>query len=195
MKNVLRAIGRGFAGLLRFGGRDSRAGFWPYAGFVIVVVQVLGIAAMVPPMIGRIQRYALEHPEQTRVSSGPGHYSIEIKGNSPDMVPIMTEILAGTAIVAAVTVALLAAAVARRLHDRDRRGYWGLLPLPFLVAGLALMPKAFAGIAADPEVPDLSAFLALILNNFAYLGMLGILIVLLAGPGTPGPNRFGPPPA
>ncbi len=52
-----------------------------------------------------------------------------------------------------------------------------------------------AGFLAKPETPEMSAFLALVLNNLAYLGTLGLLIVLLAGPGTRGPNRFGPPPA
>jgi uncharacterized membrane protein YhaH (DUF805 family) len=85
------------------------------------------------------------------------------------------------AVVAAILVALLAAAVNRRLHDRDRRGYWGLIPLPFLAAGMALMP-------------EMSTNIALIANFLAYLYGLALLVYFLVGKGTPGPNRFGPPP-
>jgi uncharacterized membrane protein YhaH (DUF805 family) len=106
----------------------------------------------------------------------------------------MSQMVAVGSITVAATVVLLAAAVARRLHDRNRRGYWGLLPLPFLAAGLALMPGIFERAAAGREIPDPRLFLALVLNNLVYLAALGFLIVLLAGPGTTGPNRFGPPP-
>jgi uncharacterized membrane protein YhaH (DUF805 family) len=191
--NLLRAIGRGFGGVLRFGGRDGRASFWPYAAFIVFLSQIAMMAPMLPA-IGRLQSYALAHPEQTRITSGPGHYSVEIRGSPEAMGPIVAGMVGAVAIAGSIAVLLLAAAVARRLHDRDRRGYWGLLPLPFLAAGLALMPKVFAGMSSKPGAPDLTAFLALFINNFAYLAALGILIVLLAGPGTPGPNRFGPPP-
>jgi uncharacterized membrane protein YhaH (DUF805 family) len=193
MKEVLSSIGRGFAGLLRFGGRAGRARFWHYAGFVLVLTQFAGMAAFLPVFF-RIRRYALAHPEQARISSGPGYYSIAINGNAPDMNPIVADILDAVTILPAVTIAVLAAAVVRRLHDRDRRGYWGLLPLPFLAAALVLMPKLMAGVAAEPDAPDLSLSFAVFVNNLLYLGMLALLVVLLAGKGTPGPNRFGPPP-
>ena len=193
MKNILRAIGRGFAGLLRFDGRDGRASFWPYAVFVVFLDQI-GVMAAMLPAIDRIYRYILAQLEQTQ-TGGPGDHSVEITSNAPDLGPIMPGMVGVATLVTAITVALLAAAVVRRLHDRDRRGYWGLLPIPFIAAGLALMPRIFTGFLAEPEAPDMPAFLALVLNNLAYLGTLGLLIVLLAGPGTPGPNRFGPPPA
>ncbi|HYD37430.1 MAG TPA: DUF805 domain-containing protein [Allosphingosinicella sp.] len=194
MRNILNSIGHGFAGLLRFGGRDARLSFWPYAAFIVFLTQIGMMSAMLP-MIARVQRYVLAHPEQAEVVSGPGHYSLEMKGYAPDLGPVMAEIAWASLFVSAAAVALLAAAVARRLHDRDRRGWWGLLPVPFLAFGLALMPGIFAGFDPRSGTLDPWPFLALILNNLVYFGMLGVLIVLLAGPGTPGPNRFGPPPA
>ncbi len=192
MNDFLKSIGRGFAGLLRFGGRDSRARFWPYAAFVFAAAQIAAMASLMP-IFARVFRYALENPGQTRVDSGPGYYSIEILGNAPELAPVFEDAMNLGAILTAFTLLLLAAAVARRLHDRDLRGYWGLLPLPCLVAGLVLMPRAAAGISSAGE-PDPGWLAGLFANNLAYLGALGWLVYLLAGAGTPGPNRFGPPP-
>jgi uncharacterized membrane protein YhaH (DUF805 family) len=191
MNDVLRSIGRGLAGLLSFGGRSGRARFWHYAGFVILVTQLSGVAAILP-VFARIQRYLVEHPEQTRISSGPGHYSIEIVGAAPAMGPVMAGTVKVTALVSAIAVALLAAAVARRLHDCDRRGYWGLLPLPFLAAAMLLMPKLF-GNFTRVGTPDRTLFFGLFFNNLVYLGSPALLVYLLVGKGTPGSNRFGPP--
>lgn len=186
MYDFLKSIGGGFVGLFRLGGRDGRLRFWPYAVFVFALAQIASMASILP-LFTRIMRHALELPEQTRVESGPGHYSIE-------MGPIIEDAMGVGGIVTGVTILLLAAAVVRRLHDRDLRGYWGLLPLPFLATGLVLMPKAVAGISSAYE-PDLGGLASLFVSNLAYLGALGWLIYLLAGVGTPGPNRFGPPPA
>jgi uncharacterized membrane protein YhaH (DUF805 family) len=191
MNDVLKSIGRGFAGLVRFRGRDSRARFWHYAGFVIVVTQIAGLAAMMPT-IARIQRYALEHPDQASISTGPGHYSVQISGRAPELGPVMERLFSAVSVLAVITVLLLAAAVARRLHDRDRRGYWGLAPLPFLAAAMVLMPKVMADFGG--EEPNMRLFFALLGNNLAYLYALALLVYLLVGKGTPGPNRFGPPP-
>jgi uncharacterized membrane protein YhaH (DUF805 family) len=95
-------------------------------------------------------------------------------------------------------VLLLAAAVVRRLHDRAKSGFLGLLPLPFLAAGMILMPIAFDRFGAsmsgkNPE-PDVSLIFWLFANNLLFLGGLVILIVELASSGTRGPNRFGPDP-
>ena len=194
MKTILRAIGRGFAGLLRFDGRDGRAAFWPYAVFVAFLDQV-GVMAAMLPAIARIYRYILTELERARMAAGPVDQPVESSGHAPDLGPLVPGMVGVMTLVTAITVALLAAAVVRRLHDRDRRGYWGLLPIPFMAAGLALMPGIFTGALANPDAPEAWTFLAFVLNNFAHLATLGVLIVLLAGPGTPGPNRFGPPPA
>jgi uncharacterized membrane protein YhaH (DUF805 family) len=180
MNDVLTSIGRGFAGLLRFRGRDSRARFWHYAGFVVVAAQIAGLAAIVP-MLARFQRFALAHPDRASIASGPGYHFVEIRGEAPELEAVTAGLFKVAAVVAAILVLLLAAAVIRRLHDGDRRGYWGLLPLPFLAAGMVLMPRG-------------SASFALIANNLAYLYGLALLVYFLVGKGTPGPNRFGPPP-
>ena len=196
MTNIFASIGRGFAGLLRFSGRDAPGQFWPYALFLVLLNFVAGFALMAPAILEsftRMQRFAAEHPELTTVESGPGPYEMRIEGYHPELMPDMSAMAGGFAVVAAVTVLLLAAAVARRLHDRDRRGWWGLMPLPFLLYGFALMPRFFATFQSGGP-PPMRLFASLFINNALYLAALAALVVLLVGAGTRGPNRFGEPP-
>jgi uncharacterized membrane protein YhaH (DUF805 family) len=109
------------------------------------------------------------------------------------LLPDLAGLVAQFAIVTAFAVLLLAAAVARRLHDRGRSGLVGLLPLPFLGIGFAIMPQLFH--VAVARTPDLHAlgrlFPLLFVNNLVYLASLAYLVVQLVSPGTSGPNRFG----
>jgi uncharacterized membrane protein YhaH (DUF805 family) len=196
MAKITASIARGLRGLLRFSGRDAPGQFWPYALFVVFAETALAFALMVPMIfatVARVQQFAAEHPELTTVRSGPGSYSIEIRGTHPELMPDIGLIAIFWVGFAIAGVALLAAAVTRRLHDRDRRGWWGTLPLPFLIYALTVFPPIFAATGRG-EPPDMRLFLTLILNNLFYLAALGFLIFLLVGPGTKGPNRFGDPP-
>jgi uncharacterized membrane protein YhaH (DUF805 family) len=161
---MLSAIRHAFANLAHFEGRDCRRQFWMFALFVLVVVQAGMMAVIVPLMDDPI--------------GGPE--------------PAFGQVIRGVAIVSAVAVLLLAAAVARRLHDTGRSGAWGLLPLPCLFFGLYKMSQFFAGLARrDPEP---GSFTLIFVNNLVYLACLGLLVFLLARPGVPGDNRYGPPP-
>ncbi len=118
--------------LANFRGRETRAQFWPYVVFVIVLATIGMSLVMVPSMIAemtRLQRFAAEHPELATIQSGPGSYSISIQGDHPELMPDFGGMMAGMAVVIVVAIALLAAAVTRRLHDRGKPGYWGLLPV------------------------------------------------------------------
>jgi uncharacterized membrane protein YhaH (DUF805 family) len=72
----------------------------------------------------------------------------------------------------------------RRLHDRNLTGWWMLVPV---LCGIALGVVTTAELDGGSGAGSLIAFLALV----AWLG----LVVTLALPGTPGPNRFGVNPA
>ena len=85
-------------------------------------------------------------------------------------------------VLAVVTLALLLPGLAvtvRRLHDIDRRGSWILLPLapPFVI--LPLM--------------ELFEWMGLVLIGLLSGAGLLTMLIFLCLPGTPGPNRFGPP--
>ena len=103
--------------------------------------------------------------------------------------PDFVLLIGGVGAVSLVVVALLAAAVTRRLHDSGKRGWWGLVPLPFLASGLLLMPQLIAN-----GEPDLGLFALLFANNLVYIASLIVLVVMLAARGNPHDNRFGPPP-
>lgn len=189
---ILNLIRYNLTNLLNFSGRDSRADFWPYVAFVVGIMFVGMMAIMVPMMadlFGKMRQFAAAHPDQATVESGPGTYSISIQGNHPELMPDMTAITGGFSIVCLAVICLLAAAVVRRLHDRGKSGAWGLMPLPFLATGFAMMPKIFA----EP-VSDMTLFNALFFNNLVYLASLGLLIAFLAGESEKTENRYGPPP-
>lgn len=65
----------------------------------------------------------------------------------------------------------------RRLHDRNLRGWWLLLPLGAL---------AFWGLSGGVMSP---------VNNILNFSMSLCYLIILCLPGQPGANRFGPEPA
>lgn len=191
---MANSVIRGFRGLARFSGRDTRAQFWPFAALVIVTVFLAGAAAMswaMEPMFREMARFAAEHPEAATVHSAPGQYSVSIDAGHPDAPQMDFSRFFGVLVaMVAAAVALLAAAVARRLHDSNRRGWWGLMPLPFIAFSMTAFPVMMKDFMANPE-PNLGLFLAALTSNLLYLASLGVLIVLLCLTGTDGPNRFG----
>ncbi|APZ98308.1 hypothetical protein BWQ93_07285 [Sphingopyxis sp. QXT-31] len=198
---MLAALREGYSGIFRFGGRMAVAPFWMFAGVNGLLVAVAMMFAMQPAfdqMAEGAARVAREHPEDVTVTSGPGHYSVEIRGHHPDVLPDMDILIGGMVFVLSIAFLLIAAAAVRRLHDSDRRGWWILLPLPFLAIGLATMRPLFDDFGRGTETgapPDFSLFLLLFFNNIVYLACVLAVIILLALPGTAGANRFGAPPS
>jgi uncharacterized membrane protein YhaH (DUF805 family) len=193
---MLGAIRHGLANLLRFSGRDARTQFWLYAAFVYLVAQAVTMLAMAPAM-ARMFTMSIEQGQRAG-AAGPDAIGRTMQENLAATFSMMSDILYVTVAIGVLAVLLLAAAVARRLHDSGRSGAWGLVPLPFLLAGFILMHRFFAaigrpGFEADPL--NQGAFMMMMANNLIYLCLLVLLIVLLAQAGTPGENRYGPPPA
>lgn len=189
---MLSSIPYNLRRLTQFSGRESHAMFWPYVGFLYLATTAITILAVIPTMIGmfgRMQRFAIAHPDQVNVVTGPGSYQMTIEGDHPELMPDFSGFVFWSGVSATIFVLFLAAAVARRLHDRDRSGWWGALPLPFLYAGFAIMSRMFATFGRG--APDFTWFFAGFGVNLVYLATLIYLIVVLAGAGTPGENRFG----
>lgn len=191
-----RSLANGFGGLLRFSGRDRPGLFWPYAGVLLggsMLAWMVVFAAAIVGMSGRIERIAAEHPEDVIISQGPGHYSVEVRGSHPELLPDFTFLLQAMTLIVLVLALLLAAAVTRRLHDSNVRGWVALVPLTLLLVGLHLMSGLFAAVTASGATePDFSEFIRIFAVNLAYLASLGALIYLLVRRGTPGENRYGP---
>lgn len=190
---IVESISFNLRNLLNFSGRETRARFWPYAGLVIVLTVVAAYKVMQPEFtasLARMQAFALAHPDQATIKSSGGSYSISIRGFHPELMPDIGAMLPGLGLVAVAAIILLAASVTRRLHDRGRTGWGGLLPLPFLAAGFVMIAKMFTPQSFEPIL-----FAALLANNLIYLGSLLFLIVQLAGERQVGDNRYGPDPA
>ncbi len=179
-----------FKKLFDFTGREDRASFWPYAALAFLITMVVGMIIFVP-MFSRslhaMQQFAAQHPDQATVSSGPGQYSISIKGNHPEFVAPRSMALF-LVVSFGLAILLYAAAVVRRLHDRGKSGLWGLMPLPFIIYSSVQMPKMFASVGTGVQ-PDLTVFFSVFLSNLFYIIALIWLIVLLAGPSDPAPNH------
>ncbi|MBV1689837.1 DUF805 domain-containing protein [Novosphingobium sp. G106] len=193
---LLASIRHCLANLFNFSGRDRQDQFWPYAGIVIgatVASWLFYGVTMIGSAIGRMQEFAQTHPDEVTVEQGPGHYSIQVHGNHPELMPDMQPFLGLVMVGALVVVVLIASAAARRLHDSNVPGWIGLIPVFFLSSGFWLMNDMFAGIRAGKE-PELGRFFLTFANNAVYIACLVGVIYLLARKGTLGDNPYGPPP-
>lgn len=188
-------ITRGFRSIARFSGRDTRGQFWPYAGVVFALVFLgfgMVMSVVMNDMFAEMQQFAADHPEAATVQSSRGSYFITIDASHPEApVPDFGPFFALMAAMVLTAISLLAAAVSRRLHDSGRRAFWGLMPVPFLLGGLAIFPLMISEFSAS-DTPNFGLFFLLFFNNMAYMVGLVSLIILLALRGTRGPNRFGP---
>lgn len=180
-----------FKKLFDFTGREDRASFWPYAAIAFIITMVAGMIIFVPMMsrsLQAMQQFAAQHPDQATVTSGLGQYSISIQGNHPEFMPAGSLALF-LALAFSSAILLYAAAVVRRLHDRGKSGFWGLMPLPFIIYPSVQMPRVFASVGTGAQ-PDMTVFFSIFLSNLFYIVTLIWLIVLLAGPSEPAPNRY-----
>jgi uncharacterized membrane protein YhaH (DUF805 family) len=180
-----------FARLFDWTGREDRASFWPYAAVAFAITMVAGMVIFIPMMsrsLHAMQDFAAQHPEQATVTSGPGQYSIAIHGNQPSFFPANSMFLY-LVVTFGLAIFLYASAVVRRLHDRGKSGFWGLIPLPFIVFSSVQMPRMFASVSAGAQ-PDMTVFFSIFLSNLLYITALIWLIVLLAGQSDPRANRF-----
>lgn len=190
------SIRHGLTGVFRFSGRTAAGQFWPYAVTLFILMVIGWVAVFMPELnaaMGRMQRFAAEHPELATVTHGPGGTSISIEGSHPDLMPDFRYLMSVMGVLAGLFVLLIAAAVVRRLHDSDRSALWALPPLVLIFTGLWGM-RHIVGSFDDSQEPDIALFGLIFLNNLAYLASLAVLVVQLVRSSTPGPNRFGPAP-
>jgi len=177
-----------FRRLADFKGREDRASFWPYPLVAFIIIMVAGMVIFVPMMahtMQAMQQYAAEHPDQVTVSSGPGQYSMPVHGNPPGLMPARS-IALYLGVTFGLSILLYAAAVARRLHDRGKSGWWGIMPLPFIIYSSIQMPRVFA----FHGEPDMTIFFSIFFSNLLYIVTLIWLVVILAGGSDPSTNRY-----
>jgi len=176
-----------FTRLLDFRGREDRASFWPYAAVAFIIVMAVGMVIFVPMMahsMEAMQQYAAQHPDKATIMSGPGQYSISVQGNHPEFFDEQS-MVSYLVVSFGLSIVLYAGAVTRRLHDRGRRGWWGLMPVPFIIYSTIMMPRVLA--SPNENIP---LFFSIFFSNMLYIVALIALIVWLAGPSDPAPNRY-----
>ncbi|TSB04687.1 DUF805 domain-containing protein [Sphingorhabdus contaminans] len=193
MNKVGSAVVKGLAGVLQFKGRSSRTDFWVYAIFVFLLALGLWGVVMAAEMsrtFVEVQQYADAHPDKVTITSSPSGISYHIDGNVQGIGPDFKYLMACIAGIALVSIALLAAAAVRRLHDANRTGLWILLPLPFLFGGFWLMSLVFHQVQTTAR-PQMGLFALGFVNNLVYLATVGFVTFLLLRSGSSGENRFG----
>ncbi|MGZ8998376.1 MAG: DUF805 domain-containing protein [Allosphingosinicella sp.] len=189
MEELLPSTRHNLARLVTFRGRDSKRQFWPWAILVFLIQCIAGIAIMIPWMAGTMNRVIAV------VQTMPGKEAQDQQLVAAKMEALLRESMAGigdlwlpSLICQLGAVLLIAASVTRRLHDRNRRGYWGLIPLPFVAISIANLPIAGKMMTGDQMTPLEGAAVAL---GYGYWIALLVLVVILVGDGDKGPNRFG----
>jgi len=195
-------IGDHLRGLLRFAGREPRQRFWLWvlANYVVLMLlSMLSFAPLFAGSFGKLEQFAREHPDQVTRTIGPGSYSIEVHGYHPELMPDFATALWIFAAGALAIVFLLAAAVTRRLHDSGRSGWWGIIPVPFLLGtfwGMYRLLTLVPSLPNTPNTPPSNEFFQLfgltMIGDLCYLATLILLIVFCCMPTQPGDNRFGP---
>ncbi len=201
MAEIKASIRHNIAGLTRFSGRDTRAQYWPWAIMLLILDIIAGMFAAAPMLSHMMARFANIFAAASHGDKLPPEaVDAQFQGMATTMTADMrTMIFAGIAIHLVFTLLILAATV-RRLHDRDWRGWWALLPLPFQAAGAAMAPRLLADFRM-PHLSDKGPVMPLPVNSplmglntltsLAFYCALGFLVFLLVTEGTRGPNRFG----
>ena len=197
--------------LTTFAGRENRQPFWLWVLVNYGVQMLLSFVLTIPLTIGMTSRMqALQRYDQAYLDAHP---EIATRLMMDTMVPFFRYFMLLIGAIVLIHMVLMAAAVARRLHDTNRSGYWALpvvVTQTITLAGYALiLPRLFGGISSlgpQPAPDAVNAIFASIMPLFALTwlsGLLGfvfmiVLIVFLAQRGTVGPNRYGddllPPP-
>jgi uncharacterized membrane protein YhaH (DUF805 family) len=193
-------IGGHLRGLCRFAGREPRQPFWLWVLGVVVLLTASSVLIVFPLLLGtidKVERFAREHPEQVTRTIGPGTYSVEVRGYHPELMPDIGMFMVLMLIIVVLAVLLLAAAVSRRLHDTGRSGWWGVMPLPFLLGTFWGMSRLFTLMPTLQTSPDalpagfFELFGLTMVADLCYLGTLILLIVLCCMPTRRGDNRYG----
>lgn len=200
---ILGSIKRGFGGLFRFSGRDTRAQYWPYALFLIVVQLAVGMVMTLRMMwTAATQAFAAVGEARDGQPINPEAMDANmVQAMAGDMQMVMVVSI----VVGSLFTLFMLAATARRLHDRGWSGWWMAIPVGaqliniFTVqAWLAALPDLMARQAAgDIAALDSMAATTGWLRTLASIASWIIYIVLLiqlvqAGSGQP--NRYGAAP-
>jgi uncharacterized membrane protein YhaH (DUF805 family) len=157
------SVVRGLGNIFLFSGRDTRSEFWTYTAAVMALYALIALAAAQVLLANRNQIFPA----------------------------FLTYFFPANLLVFAAVIALLAAAVSRRLHDSGLSALWGLLPLPFAIYSCAMFVLLSSQFSSGQ--PNSQNFDWVFYSGFAstalYQVALILLIVLLARRSAPDPKQ------
>ncbi len=152
--------------LFGFSGRISRAKYW----LAILVFAVVS-------MIDKVMAFALDQ------TIGHGNYGVTLVLSIVSIVIIIGSLISSIAV------------VIKRLHDRNKSGWWLMVfygvPLALIAVAAAIM---FAVNTAGSDGPALAYGVAVVLCLGAVALWIWALVELGGLEGTHGPNLYGPDP-
>ncbi|MFI0476886.1 DUF805 domain-containing protein [Paracoccus sp. p2-l61] len=183
---MMQAAARVFRKAFVFSGRARPAEFWKFVLFCILVQIVLTViwSAIFGPAVTQVHQTS---PDGRMVMTGTRiTYGSGWPGSLFTLLTLIPTI----------------AVAARRLHDRDKSGWWQALPFAISFGGVILLALSHFGFAAVlrslreggtlvTTSPNLPLTFAVMLASF---GTFIYVLIQLIRAGTPGPNRFGPNP-
>lgn len=192
---MLGAIKYAFANLANPSGRDGRQTFWYWVLFITVLRFGAGMVVSVP-MMTRMMASIVE------AAKSGNQDPAAVQAMTMQIVTAeMPRMMWAGIIIGAATMLLLAASLARRLHDSNLSGWLVLIPGALYAAALATMP---AQIDQAMELmrnvqpggpPDITAMMQG-QGSLALLSWIPALLVIWFGvrKSSDGPNRFGEAP-
>lgn len=193
-------LSRHLSGLAAFSGRENREPFWLWILIAYATQTVVGMVVMFPLMASSMG---------PMMQGDPHRFDKHPELVMQMMMPMMRTMMTFGAVLGAIWIVLIAAAVARRLHDSNRSAWWAAPVLALhvimpLIYGM-ILPKFFAAMSAMRDdmtqeqvnaamMPAMQPMLWLTLMGMVGFVMMVVLIVFLCQPGTKGPNRYGDDP-
>lgn len=199
---MLKAIRHGLGNLLNGEGRDARQAFWYYVLFVYLVLMAISMVVVVPLTLQAIFtgiQQGIAAGQSGDPLAAQAATEAAVAGSMSDMMSTMLWMSVGSGVL---MIALLGAALVRRLHDSDLSGYWALIPGATYLANLVFMPRMMQGmIDSMTQIGpgDPMAGMAAMQTSFgaaSLMAWVAIILVIVLGvrKSTPGPNRYGDAP-
>jgi uncharacterized membrane protein YhaH (DUF805 family) len=191
---------RHITGIADFRTRENRQPFWLWVLLVYGTQFVISMIITIPMTASMMQQMVpVIQGDPQRLQANPGEMMALMK-------PFMQQMMIVGMVLAVIVFVLLAAAIVRRLHDRNMSGWWASPVFLSWLAGPILsalaLPKMLDAMTAMQPGAAGTANLVAASNQFAWISVvqwLGfllmiVLIVFLALPGTAGSNRYGDDP-
>lgn len=192
MDDLVQSFRHCLARLMILSGRDTPGLYWPYVLTLVVAYVIVSVGAIVPAMIRGFSESFTAIQEAAREGRQADADAIT-NDMTRNMMADMQSVTIVTSVVFVILCLLVLSATVRRLHDRDKSGWWSLFGFGPAALGMAAGYWLNSAILADPDFLTNNMPLIQGVGWAPYVGYAILMVQLVQG-GTPGPNRYGAPP-